>query len=193
MQGRKRSLFHNNRVDRPTGQDLLLLCLSSGWCWFPTTVACHAYLSPLKETTSNPGLCLMSVVMMETWPSFIAAPSQSKHAGLAWRLWSYQFSDKHSKNAHWHTSTKRQTSAMRDSKSSFSHRCSHIGSERGSRLLADKFLEALLSELSRELYSLQGFLFGFAPPWGTSGNFEEMWTGQGSLHYRGIESHHKIT
>lgn len=53
----------------------------------------------------------MSVVMMETWPSFFTAPSQSKHAGLAWRLWSYQFSDKHSKNAHWHTSTKRQTSA----------------------------------------------------------------------------------
>ncbi|GLD56383.1 glucocorticoid-induced transcript 1 protein-like protein [Lates japonicus] len=32
----------------------------------PVSRACHAYLSPLKETTSNPGQCPMSAVMMET-------------------------------------------------------------------------------------------------------------------------------
>lgn len=80
MQGRKRSLFHNNWVGRLTRHDEFRPCLASGRCWFPTLVACHAYLSPLKWATSNPGQCPMSVVMMEPWPSFIAVTSQSKHA-----------------------------------------------------------------------------------------------------------------
>lgn len=80
MQGRKRSLFHNNRVGRLTRHDLFHSCLASGWCWFPTPVACQAYLSPLKGTTSNPGQCPMSVMMTETWPSFIPVTLQSKHA-----------------------------------------------------------------------------------------------------------------
>lgn len=80
MQGRKRSVFHNNWVGRLTRHNEIHPCLASGWCWFPTRVACHAYLSPLKETTSNPGQCPMSVLVMETWPCFITVNSQSKHA-----------------------------------------------------------------------------------------------------------------
>lgn len=79
MQGRKRSLFHSDWVGRLNRHDEFHPCLANGWCWFPTPVACLAYLSPMKETTSNPGWCAMSVTMMETWPSFVAVTSQSKH------------------------------------------------------------------------------------------------------------------
>lgn len=66
-------------VGRLTRLDEFQPCLASGWCWFPTPVACLAYLCPLKEMTSSPGWCAMSVMMIESWPWFMAVTSQSKH------------------------------------------------------------------------------------------------------------------
>lgn len=73
--------LHNNWA---ASSSLHLLCLASGWCWFPTPAACRTYLSPLKETTSNPGQCPMSVSMMETRPSSATATLQRLSSRPDW-------------------------------------------------------------------------------------------------------------